>query len=60
MRWTLTNPAITSAIAGVRKPDHITGIVKAADDVLPQEIWHRLAALFAKARSEAMAAAVGK
>ena len=57
MRWTLTNPAITSAIAGVRKPEHIAGVVKAADEVLPQKIWHDLASLFAKAKSDALAAA---
>jgi len=57
MRWTLTNPAITSAIAGVRTPEHITGTVKAADDVLPQAVWHQLAALFAKAKSEALSPA---
>ncbi|MCC6414383.1 MAG: aldo/keto reductase [Opitutaceae bacterium] len=57
MRWTLTNPAITSAIAGVRKPEHIKGVVKAADAVLPQRTWHQLANLFAKAKSDALAAA---
>lgn len=57
VRWTLTNPAITSAIAGVRKPEHIEGVVKAADEVLPQKIWHDLASLFAKAKSDALAAA---
>lgn len=29
--WVLSNPAITAAIVGVRKPDHITGVVPAAD-----------------------------
>lgn len=57
VRWTLTNPAITSAIAGVRKPEHIEGVVKAADEVLPQKIWHDLASLFVKAKSDALAAA---
>lgn len=57
VRWTLTNPAITSAIAGVRKPEHIAGVVKAADEVLPQKTWHDLAGLFAKAKSDALAAA---
>lgn len=56
-RWVLTNPAITSAIAGVKKPEHIQGVVKAAEDVLPQQIWHQLANLFAKAKSKAPAAA---
>jgi len=55
MRWTLTHPAITSAIAGVKKPEHIKGVVKAVDDVLPQKTWHQLAVLFAKAKNEALA-----
>ncbi|MFM1850900.1 MAG: hypothetical protein RIS54_584 [Verrucomicrobiota bacterium] len=57
LRWTLTNPAITSAIAGVKQPSHIEGVVKAADDVLPQRIWHQLATLFAQAKTKALAAA---
>jgi aryl-alcohol dehydrogenase-like predicted oxidoreductase len=52
LRWTLTNPAITSAIVGVKKPDHILGALKAADDVLSQSDWHRVANLFAKAVAE--------
>jgi aryl-alcohol dehydrogenase-like predicted oxidoreductase len=56
MRWTLTHPAITSAIAGVKKPEHIQGVVKAAEDVLPQHIWHQVAALFAAAKAKALAA----
>jgi aryl-alcohol dehydrogenase-like predicted oxidoreductase len=59
LRWTLTNPAITSAIAGVRKPEHIEGVVKATEAALPQKIWHDLASLFAKAKSDALAAAKG-
>lgn len=31
--WVLANPAVTAAIVGVRKPDHITGALPAAD-------WH--------------------
>jgi len=56
VRWVLTNPAITSAIVGVKKPDHITGIVKAADDVLSQPVWHRLAKIFQTAQAKALAA----
>ncbi len=56
VRWVLTHPAITSAIVGVKKPEHITGILAAADDRLPQELWHRLAVRFAKAKHEALAA----
>jgi len=29
--WVLSNPAVTSAIVGVRRPDHITGVLPAAD-----------------------------
>jgi aryl-alcohol dehydrogenase-like predicted oxidoreductase len=56
VRWVLTHPAITSAIVGVKKPEHITGIVRAADDRLPQNTWHWLAARFRRARDEALAA----
>lgn len=56
VRWVLTNPAITSAIVGVKTPAHISGVVKAADDVLSQLHWHTLASLFAKAKTEALAA----
>jgi len=35
--WVLANPAITSAIVGVRKPDHITGVAPAAAWRLDQE-----------------------
>ncbi|MBP6507118.1 MAG: aldo/keto reductase [Opitutaceae bacterium] len=57
VRWVLTHPAITSAIVGVKKPEHITGIVQAAEAPLAQEVWHRLAALFAKAKRDALSAA---
>lgn len=56
MRWTLTNPAISSVIAGVKKPEHIAGTVKAADDVLSQKVWYQVANLFQKAQSDALAA----
>ena len=55
MRWTLTNPAITSAIAGVKKPEHIIGTVKAADDVLSQKVWYQVANLFTEAQTRALA-----
>jgi len=35
--WVLANPAVTSAIVGVRKPDHITGVAPAADWRLDRE-----------------------
>lgn len=55
LRWTLTNPAITSAIVGVKKPDHILGALKAADDVLSQDSWHHIGNLFAKAVADVAA-----
>jgi len=35
--WVLANPVVTSAIVGVRRPDHITGVAPAADWHLDQE-----------------------
>ena len=43
VRWALTNPAVTSAIVGVKKPEHITTIAPAADGVLSIADWHALA-----------------
>ena len=56
MRWTLTNPAITSAITVVKKPEHILGTVKAADDVLSHKVWYQVANLFTQAKAKALAA----
>lgn len=56
VRWVLAHPAVTSAIVGVKTPEHITGVVKAADAPLSQETWHRLATRFAQAKTEALAA----
>ena len=56
VRWVLTQPAITSAIVGVKKPEHITGVVKAADGVLPPKLWHQLGNRFNQARTAALAA----
>lgn len=56
MRWTLTNPAITSAITGFKKPEHILGTVKAADDVLSHKVWYQVANLFTQAKAKALAA----
>ena len=55
IRWTLTHPAITSPIVGVKKPDHILGALKAADEALPQDTWHHVAKLFAKAAADVAA-----
>ncbi len=57
VRWVLAHPAVTSAIVGVKTPDHITGVVKAAHAPLSPELWHRLAVRFSRARTEALAAA---
>jgi len=35
--WVLSNSAVTAAIVGVRRPDHITGILPAADWTLDQQ-----------------------
>ena len=43
IRWVLTNPALTSAIVGVKKREHIETIAKAADDILPAPDWHKAA-----------------
>ncbi len=49
LRWTLTHPAISSAIVGVKKPDHILGAIKATEAPLSQEVWHRVGNLFSAA-----------
>jgi aryl-alcohol dehydrogenase-like predicted oxidoreductase len=56
IRWVLTQPAVTAAICGVKKPAHITSIVKAADAPLPQGIWHDVANRLKTAQTNAMAA----
>lgn len=48
VRWVLTHPAVTSAIVGVKRPEHIETIVPAADAVLPIRDWHQAAGLLAK------------
>jgi len=53
IRWVLTHPAVTSAIVGVKKPEHIETIVKAGEGSLSPEDWHRVAATVAKAKAEA-------
>jgi aryl-alcohol dehydrogenase-like predicted oxidoreductase len=57
VRWVLTHPAVTSAIVGVKTPEHITGVVKAADAVLPPETWHRLSVRFAADKAQTMSVA---
>ncbi len=55
IRWLLTHPAITAAIVGIKTPDQIGSIVPAADDVLPIDVWHRVAGIVAAAKGEALA-----
>lgn len=55
IRWNLTHPAVTAPIVGVKTPDHIEGIVAAADDVLPVELWHQVAETLQTAKKEALA-----
>lgn len=53
IRWVLTHPAISCAIVGVKKPEHIETIVPAADDLLPGDDWHAIAGIMSKARADA-------
>lgn len=53
IRWVLTHPAISAAIVGVKKAEHIETIVAAADSLLSNEDWHAIAAIMDRARTEA-------
>ncbi len=55
IRWVLTHPAVTSAIVGIKTPEHIESIVPAADAPLPAPTWHQTAEIMQKAREEAEA-----
>lgn len=55
IRWILTHPAITSAIVGIKTPEHIESIAAAAEDVLPAADWHKAAQIMARAKQEASA-----
>jgi aryl-alcohol dehydrogenase-like predicted oxidoreductase len=44
--WVLANPAVSSAIVGIRKVEHLEGILKAAEIKLDQETMERLNDLF--------------
>ena len=54
VRWVLRHPALTCAIVGIKTPEHVTGIVKAAAAELPMERWHQVAGIMSKARREAL------
>ncbi len=56
VRWVITHPAITSAIIGIKEPDHITGVVNAATEFLPIGLWHQIGSIMDKAKHEAMEA----
>jgi len=44
--WTLANPAVSSAIVGIRTPSHLDGIERAAEVALDQEVMRRLGDIF--------------
>ncbi len=53
IRWILTHPAVSCAIVGVKKPDHIQSIVPAANGQLDIEDWHAIGRIIAEAKREA-------
>lgn len=55
IRWVLTQPAVSSAIVGIKTPDHVETIVQAADDLLPNSDWHKIGDIMTRAREEAEA-----
>ncbi|MCG3199173.1 MAG: Aldo-keto reductase YhdN [bacterium] len=50
IRWVLTHPAITSAIVGIKTPEHIESIVPAAEGMLPRDVWHKVAGVLERAK----------
>ena len=50
IRWILTHPAVTSAIVGIKRPEHIESIVAAADDILPARDWWKAGNIVAHAK----------
>ncbi len=53
IRWILTHPAVTSAIVGIKTPEHIKGIVRAVEDTFPVDEWYRIAGIMADAMAKA-------
>jgi aryl-alcohol dehydrogenase-like predicted oxidoreductase len=53
VRWILTHPGITSAIVGIKKPEHITGITKAACVQLTRDMWFKVGGIMDRAKREA-------
>jgi len=50
IRWILTHPAVTSAIVGVKKPEHIESIAPAGDGVLQNRDSYKIANAMAGVR----------
>jgi len=55
VNWVLRHPAVTCAISGIKTADHVSGIVKAAGQEMPNEIWHQAAGIMLQAKKEALA-----
>lgn len=53
--WVLTNPAVTSAIVGIKTAKHIETIAPAADVTLSIPDWHAVGQAISKARQKALA-----
>lgn len=53
IRWILTHPALTSAIIGVKKLDHLKTLVAATEADLSRPDWHAVAGIMHKAKSQA-------
>jgi aryl-alcohol dehydrogenase-like predicted oxidoreductase len=54
LSWILTHPALTSAIVGVKKPEHIETAVPAAGVKLEASDWHAVAATLEEAKKKAL------
>ena len=57
IRWILTHPALTSAIVGVKRAEHIESIVAAADENLNFRDWYKVAEIMATAKKKALSPA---
>jgi len=44
IRWLLTHPAVSVALIGTKKPEHVSSLISAPDDILPPSAWHEAAA----------------
>jgi len=53
IRWVLTHPALTSAIIGIKTPEHIETIVPAAEGLFEVDVWYRIADILGAAKKEA-------